>query len=440
VSGPGTLSASSCTTTGTTGSCTVTLTNSTTTGTTVVRASTTITVGGKSLTRSTADGKPGDSADATKIWQKCVPATFTLTGNTASTGTNGNIRTFTATNNVQVKASAFNRATNGAWTTAYLGSYSSGLGVTNRTESGADPTHKVDNVDSVDYVLFEFSEPIVIDQAVLDAVTDDSDIQVWIGNKTNPFTNHQTLSDSFLSSLGFTEENLTSSTTTRTADFNAGSIAGNILVIAAETDDPTPTDQFKINQLKTSCPNACVAGTVTLTGDSASTGTNGNIRTFTATNGVQVKASGFNRTGNGTWTTAYLGAYSPGLGVTNKTESGADPTHKVDNVDSVDYVLFEFSSPVVVDQAFLDSVTSDSDITYWIGNKTDPFNNHQMLSDSFLSSLGFTEDNLTSSTDPRTADINAGGVEGNILVIAAQPADTTPEDQFKIHQLDIRCP
>ena len=155
---------------------------------------------------------------------------------------------------------------------------------------------------------------------------------------------------------------------------------------------------------------------------------------------MQVKASAFNRTTAGAWTTAYLGSYSPGLGVTNKNENGADPTHKVDNVDSVDYVMFEFSSPVVVDQAFLDSVTSDSDITVWIGNKTDPFNNHQNLSDSFLSGLGFTEENLTTSTTARTADINAGGVAGNVIVIAAQAADTTPEDQFKIHQLDLRCP
>jgi hypothetical protein len=249
VSGPGTLSASSCTTVGTTGSCTVTLTNSTTPGTTVVRATTTLSVGGLSLTRATADGKPGDSPDATKVWIKCVPGTFTLTGSSASTGTPGNIRTFTATNNVQVKASAFNRSSAGAWTTAWLGSYSSGLGVTNRTENGGDPNHKVDNVDSVDYVLFEFSAPVVMDQAFLDAITSDSDITVWIGTKSNPFTNHQTLSDSFLSSLGFTEENLTSSTAARWANFNSGDVVGNVLVIAALASDTTAEDQFKIKQL-----------------------------------------------------------------------------------------------------------------------------------------------------------------------------------------------
>jgi hypothetical protein len=437
VSGPGTLSASSCTTAGTTGSCTVTLTNTSTAGTTVVRATTTLSVGGRSLTRTTADGKPGDSPDATKIWIKCVPGSFDLTGNTSSTGSNGNVRTFTGTNNVQVKASAFNRSSGGAWTTAYLGSYSSGLGVTNRNENGSDPSHKVDNVDSVDYVLFEFSGPVVINQAVLDAITSDSDMSVWIGTKTDPFNNHQTLSDSFLSSLGFTEENLTSSSASRTADINAGGVEGNILVIAALPSGSN--DQFKIKTISTVCPADCVPGTITLTGNTSSTGSNGNIRTFTGTNNVQVKASAFNRSSGGAWTTAYLGSYSSGLGVTNRNENGSDPTHKVDNVDSVDYVLFEFSSSVVVDQALLDAVTTDSDITVWVGNKTDPFNNHQTLSDSFLSSLGFTEENLTSSTGTRTADINAGGIEGNILVIAALASDTSAEDQFKINKLTTAC-
>ena len=77
---------------------------------------------------------------------------------------------------------------------------------------------------------------------------------------------------------------------------------------------------------------------------------------------------------------------------------------------------------------------------YRAWRKTDPFNNHQNLSDSFLSSLGFTEENITAATTARTADINAGGVAGNVLVIAALASDTSPEDQFKIHSLDLRCP
>jgi hypothetical protein len=65
-SGPGTISASPCTTGGGTGSCTATLTSATA-GTTVVNASTTISVGGVTLTRTT-NGTAGNSGPATKIW------------------------------------------------------------------------------------------------------------------------------------------------------------------------------------------------------------------------------------------------------------------------------------------------------------------------------------------------------------------------------------
>jgi len=176
-------------------------------------------------------------------------------------------------------------------------------------------------------------------------------------------------------------------------------------------------------------------------GNSATDGTNGNIRTFTASNGVQVKASAFARNkSTGAWTTAFLGSYTPGLGVTDNTESGADPSHKVDNVGSnVNYILLEFSAPVVLNRAFLESVGTDSDITVWIGTKTNPFTNHIGLSDSVLSGLGYMEENFTTSGDSRWADVNSGARVGNYIVIAALASDTTAEDEFKLGKLDIAC-
>src|SRR5262249_17829783 len=69
LSGPGSFvgGVSSCTTVGATGSCTVQITSSTS-GLTTVRASTTVSVMGVSLTRTTGDGKLNDSADAQKTW------------------------------------------------------------------------------------------------------------------------------------------------------------------------------------------------------------------------------------------------------------------------------------------------------------------------------------------------------------------------------------
>ncbi len=69
LSGPGSFvgGVTTCTTVGTTGSCTAQIT-SPTTGTTTVRATTDVSVGGVTLHRATGDGKAGDSADALKNW------------------------------------------------------------------------------------------------------------------------------------------------------------------------------------------------------------------------------------------------------------------------------------------------------------------------------------------------------------------------------------
>ena len=79
-----------CTTIGTTGSCTVQIT-STTAGTTVVKAATDVTVLTVSLHRQTGDGKTGDSANAQKNW---ITASITIIKNTV--GGNG-VFNFTAT-------------------------------------------------------------------------------------------------------------------------------------------------------------------------------------------------------------------------------------------------------------------------------------------------------------------------------------------------------
>ena len=103
-------------------------------------------------------------------------------------------------------------------------------------------------------------------------------------------------------------------------------------------------------------------------------------------------------------------------------------------------MLFEFSSPVVIDRVFLDSIGADSDISVWIGTKTNPFNNHITLSDAVLTSLGLGEDdNATGTADLAVGGHQHGGVTGNVLVIAASASDTTPDDEFKLSKLDVKC-
>ena len=166
-------------------------------------------------------------------------------------------------------------------------------------------------------------------------------------------------------------------------------------------------------------------------------GPDGNLRNFSA-GGISVNASAFSRDDSGNWAAGYLGSYSGGLGVTDTGEGdGGNGRHRVDNVVRDNYVLFEFSQPVVIDQAFLDSVVNDSDITVWIGNVPNAYTSHITLSDSVLNGLGFTEDNDTTSTTSRWANLNSGEVSGNVIVIAASTSDSTPEDNFKIRKIDV---
>jgi protocatechuate 3,4-dioxygenase beta subunit len=186
---------------------------------------------------------------------------------------------------------------------------------------------------------------------------------------------------------------------------------------------------------------AGASSTFNFSGSSSQNGTDGNVRTYTA-GGISVHVSAFSRVDghNGAWSQAWLGSYGGGLGVTDSGEgSGGNNTHTVDNTGGRDnYVLFEFDQQVIVDSAFLGYVVNDSDLQIWIGTRSDAFNNHDtMLSDAELTALGFTEVNTTTLSTARLADLNAGNLAGNVLVIAADTTDCSPEDMFKIEKLVV---
>ncbi|MBK1986128.1 carboxypeptidase regulatory-like domain-containing protein [Sphaerospermopsis aphanizomenoides BCCUSP55] len=215
-------------------------------------------------------------------------ATFDLSGNN-NTVSYGNTNTFT-NNGITMTASAFSRVdgTNGAWETASLNRYSGGAGVIDRSEGNGDNNrHTVDNVGGRDnYVLFQFSESVVLDKAYLGYVVGDSDLSVWIGNFSSPLT---TLSDSILNSFGFTEVNDTTSGSVRWADVNAGNYAGNTIVIAASTADTTPDDYFKIDTLnvnKIVQSTSSLTNTATITAPTGFTDTNLSNNTATDTDTV----------------------------------------------------------------------------------------------------------------------------------------------------------
>lgn len=175
---------------------------------------------------------------------------FTTSGNSTSE-TWGNTRTYSG-GGVNVKARAWSRTKDtGSWQTAYLGQYgSAGLGVTDRVEGSTDPAHKVDNNGLLNYILFAFDQPISVDMVQLESVTTDSDLTVWIGNASDPYTTPLTMSDALLAGLT-NETNTTTLTTARDADINAGSVVGNVLVVAARVDQSN--DYFKIANVDKDC-------------------------------------------------------------------------------------------------------------------------------------------------------------------------------------------
>lgn len=184
----------------------------------------------------------------------------------------------------------------------------------------------------------------------------------------------------------------------------------------------------------------CVSTTFNFSGYSSGCGNAGNIRSFTV-NGVKVNVSAFSRTSSGYWSKAYLGIYSGGLGVTDSSEGdGSNNRHTVDNLDRDNFILFEFSEPVELDRAYLGYVVGDSDLSIRIGTFNNPLDNHIVLNSTTFAQFGYSENNETTSSSPRWADLNSGKVKGNAIIIAASLTDSSPDDRFKIGALNVCAP
>lgn len=190
-------------------------------------------LGANSIVRYTVDAtvvKPGTYPSATS-----TNFNFSAPTISSTTGTAGNSRTFSS-GGVTLTARAFSReqvnCKSVSWANAFLGNYTSGLGVTNGAESGSN--YRIDNVGSrKDYLLLQFSESVVLDKAYLKSVLTDSDARFWIGTAAANLTS---LSDATLAALGYGEQN-NGGGSDRIADVNARNLAGNTVVIAAGSSD-----------------------------------------------------------------------------------------------------------------------------------------------------------------------------------------------------------
>ncbi|MEM9825510.1 MAG: hypothetical protein AAF958_02915, partial [Planctomycetota bacterium] len=193
-----------------------------------------------------------------------------LDGNSPLDGPDGNIRDYFVAD-VSITARAYSKDDSGVYDPAYLGAFSGGLGVTDTSEGdGTSGTHRVDNLHRENFVVFTFSEPVVVDSAFLDSVVHDSDLSVWLGTVGDPLSVAANLGDSVLDSL-ISETNNTAIGSARWADFNAAGAQANVLVLAASLADDTPDDRFKISKLKfDTVANAIYGNLATVDADSVS--------------------------------------------------------------------------------------------------------------------------------------------------------------------------
>lgn len=195
---------------------------------------------------------------------------------------------------------------------------------------------------------------------------------------------------------------------------------------------------------------AADAATVTfsLTGNSATNGTHGNARSFTATNGVdtvRVRVTGWSITG-GRIFDSFLGAYGSGLGVTSGDENGGSSTHVTDNQNRPDFMIFQFDQAVeLVGGRFstfsVNGAARDSDASVHYGTTgldwmtapdLDGENSSALdalFSGSFISLGG-------GSTNTR--DLGTGGLVGNIWLIGAAFTNQDGRiDGFKFSNLTV---
>ena len=141
-----------------------------------------------------------------------ISYTFNTVGNTAVNGTYGNAIGFDTTSPSTLKLSVTawqsNLVTN-AITSAYLGAYSGGLGVTGIGDAnGAGGLHQIDNVGGyTDFVMLEFNRPVTLRSITTnsygingvydnDAAWADASVfttPTW--NSTAGFTNYSTVPD-----------------------------------------------------------------------------------------------------------------------------------------------------------------------------------------------------------------------------------------------------
>lgn len=192
---------------------------------------------------------------------------------------------------------------------------------------------------------------------------------------------------------------------------------------------------------------AAASVTITLTGNSGTDGTDGNIRGF-SNGGISVQASGWSYEGS-TLERAYLGAYSSGLGVTNNSEGNGQTSnsHTADNVGQSDFILLVFNQVVNIASATLVpyNVSGDPDDNdAWVSYATlaGAFTNPATpltTGGSIWAALNNNDWNVSGNmSSPYGTSLNSAGLYGNVWIIgASRPNLDSRDDGFKLKSIVV---
>lgn len=188
---------------------------------------------------------------------------------------------------------------------------------------------------------------------------------------------------------------------------------------------------------------------------SNSSGTDGNSRVFKAVTGteqINVRVTGWSFDGSRI-RDSYVGLFSAGLGVTSGDDNGgAQGQHTIDNEGRWDFLIFQFDTPVNLDQAKFTPFkitdrwsnrrnSGDTDATVGLGSASIPWTQQLALDDTPITSLseifsgGFITTTAGTTTNTRT--IYAGDAYSGLWLIGAATTNTDKLDSFKLSNLAV---
>lgn len=161
---------------------------------------------------------------------------------------------------------------------------------------------------------------------------------------------------------------------------------------------------------------------------------------------MDVRASAWSVSGS-TLSNAYLGVYGQGLGVTADSENGNSNTHVIDNLGKLDFVLLQFSAPVLM-SSFTTSPFSvngsiDSDAFLAWGTSGTAWNSVLALDGKSVSTLNQMLSGVTEITGGNSASTRSVGTAtaSNLWLVAASQSNTDGKtDGFKLGGVKVTSP